>query len=499
MGDRKRAGSSQHPSLRGKAAQVALAVCCFILPIFCLPLAWRESGTDLWVHAGLRRTSIRRVVACRAAGPLIYALAADRGVYRSTDDGTTWTPADSGLPRDSWGRVQAQVLAVVDGSPAVAYAGLGPVQRQEAALGTGLYFTDDAGTTWLAVGKDMAGSEVQAIAGRLTAVPLEPTGEPQVDDLESSPGAASVVYVATSRGIMRSIDLGRSWSRLDWRGVEVQISVLAIDPSDPAVVYVGTQGGGLYSTRDAGATWSEMNEGLGDLDINDIKIAESDARLMYVATNGGVYRSANAGSTWVRLEGTARNQSATELTLDPHDANVVCVGLEHGAVSCSLDGGTHWTSLRRGLGEVTVFSLALDARRSGVVWAGTADGVWRYVPESNARSPEPGATLLQTPSIPLQTQSPSVTAAQTRRETATSSPSPSPGHVSEATVAPTATATTVVLMTRALQPSATRTEPAPSSTPTGATAVATTPATSEPSPRIPTAAPPAPTATPAPR
>jgi hypothetical protein len=497
-GYREHAGGAQYPALRGKAAQVALAVCCFALPLACLPLAWRESGVGLWVRVGLPRTGIRRVIACRAAGPLIYALAADRGVYRSTDDGMTWVPSDSGLPRDGWGRVQVQELAVVDGSPSVAYAGLGPVQPRDAALNTGLYSTDDAGATWLAVGRDMAGSEVQAIAASATAVPPQTLGEAQAEDQESGPSTAGLVYVATSRGIMRSVDLGHTWSRLDWRGVEVRISALAIHPSDPAVVYVGTQGGGLYGTRDGGATWSEMNDGLRDLDINDIEIAGSDTRLMYLATNRGVYRSVNAGSTWEGLDGPTKNRSATELALDPHDANLVYVGLQHGAVCRSLDGGTSWAFLRRGLGEVTVFSLALDPLRAGAVWAGTADGVWRYVPETSAASSDSGATLVQASSPPTPTHSPTVRAAQAQRVTLTPLPSPSPRLVSAATEIPTPTEAAVVVMTRALQPTATRTKPAPSRTPTAATAVEITPTMTVLPPSIATAAP-APTDTLAPR
>lgn len=498
MGDREHAVSAQYPSLRGKAAQVALAVCCFVLPMLCLPLAWRESGTGLWVRVGLPRTTIRRIVACQTSGPLIYALGEDRGVYRSTDDGVTWVPADSGLPRDGWGRVQVQVLAVFSGAPSIAFAGLGPIQRREAALSTGLYFTDDAGATWLAVGKEMAGSEVQAIAVSRTARLPQTAGETQTERQGTDSDSAGVVYVATSRGIMRSADLARSWLRLDWRGVEVRITALAIHPGDPAVVYVGTQGSGLYGTRDGGATWSEMNTGLGDLDINDIEIAEADTSLMYLATNGGVYRSIDAGSTWVRLEGATTNRSATELSLDAHDASVVYVGLEHGAVWSSLDGGTRWTLLQRGLGAVTVFSVALDPNRAGVVWAGTTDGVWRYVPEPDAGFSEPSATAEQTPASTPTMRLPTATEAQAQKMTATPSPSSSPRPVSMPTMTPSTTEAAVLIMTRALQPTATRTKPVPSRTPMVATAVATTPTIAEPSPPTATTAP-APNETPAPR
>ena len=484
----KRIGGLQYRPRRRKAAQVALTVCCFALPILCLPFALRDSGTNLWVRVALPRTNVRQVIAPGGATPLRYALTADGGAFRSTDDGMSWQPANSGLPRDAWGRIALQTLAVVEGAPAVAYAGVGLMISSNTALNTGLYMTEDAATTWSAVGSEMAGKEVQAIAVMLKPpVAQEASQTKQSMTLADERIATSVVYVATSAGILRSLDGSQSWSRLEWRGVDSRILCLAIHPGDPDVIYAGTQGAGLYGTLNGGAAWKEMNRGLDNLDINCIAIAPHDPSLMYVATNGGVFKSTNAGSTWTRLLGPVSGRRVTVVTLYPQDGDLVYAGLEHGAAYRSTDGGGHWTPLRKGLGDVTVFSLAIDPRSPASLWAGTTDGVWRYVPELPVQASLSPTAHATAPAPTRDKDTPTTT-----EPTGTGITAPSPaapvqeGPGATATLAPSATGSLPPTSTRSLKPTATRTKPAPTRT--------LTPLPSSPAAPVATEAPPKPTA-----
>ena len=476
-----------------KAAQIALALCCFALPMLFIPLAARESGTDLWVRAGLSKSTVKRVLIPGGTVPLLYALVTDQGVYRSSDNGVTWEAVNKDLPLAQLGRIGVQALAVDEGQPSVLYAGIQEIGYGESALRTGLYLTEDGGTTWLPLGTAMIGQEVQAIAvmpalslskspGQTGAVPSRSDGAaPSRSDGATPP---SVVCVATGGELYRSMDRGRSWSRLDWRGVETRILSLAIRPGNPDAIYVGTQRSGVYSTEDGGVSWIAMNQDLDDLDVYDIAISVNEHDLLYLATNGGVYKSVDAGSTWTKLGGATEGRLIHAIALHPQDGNAVYAGLRHGAAYCSMDGGLQWTSLKRGLGDLTVLSLALDPEDASVLWAGTTDGIWRYV-----FGAQMSLTVTRTVSTVTVTPRPEPTGTGTPMPTLTSPL----GTTVLPTASPTSTATATPTMSPTLSPTATYT-PKPSATQTP-TWTPTSTATAVP----PTPVPPTPTETLVPR
>jgi len=363
---KKRMGTRRSPA-PGETAQVILALCCFALPMFLIPLALQESATDRWVCMGLSGKGVKKITGGESVNPMRYALVAAEGVHRSTDHGLTWSAANRDLPSDAWGRIAVQAIAVDAVHPSVIYAGLGDMGRNRDALGAGLYRSDDSGTVWRDSGRDLAGTEVQAIA-----TSYEPGG------------TGSLVCVATVEGIYASVDKGRTWRQLNWRGRDVSISSIAIHPEDPDVIYVGTWGDGLYGTDSGGRSWVAMNRGMDDLEVRDIAVSAAMPQRMYLATSGGVYLSRDAGTTWEELDGPARDWCANTVVAHPMDENVVFVGLRHRSIYYSPDAGEHWVPLKRGLGELTVWSLAVDSRDSTVLWAGTADGVYRYAFERPA-------------------------------------------------------------------------------------------------------------------
>jgi len=429
---------------RGReTTQVLLALFFFALPIVCLPLALRESATGLWVQAGLPQHVVEKVSISADGAPLIHVLVQNRGVYQSADNGATWRQANSGLPSTSWGQVQVQAFAVDTQQPATLYAGMAEIGLADSALRTGLYMSGDGGTTWLAVGRDMVGKAVQAIG--VMAPPAHHVDNP-----------GSSVCVATGAELYCSRDHGQSWSRLDWRGVETSILSIAIRPGQPDVVYLGTKGRGIYRTENGGAAWEAILANLEDVDINHITIAPGQPSLMYLATSSGVYRSLDAGSTWTQLEGPTQERRINAVVAHPSDGSALCAALEHGAASCSSDGGQTWTALRRGLGDVTVLSLAIDPRNESILWAGTTDGIWRHVFESPLSeralpstetatpsqaidaTPAPTGTATATPPATptgVPTRMVTATTMPTPTMTATATPQPSP------TFSPTATTT----------------------------------------------------------
>lgn len=432
-------------------------------------MAVRESSTDLWVRRGLDKMAVQCVVVSDASTPSsIYALASDQGVYRSDDHGVTWSPANHGLPRDAWGRIQIQAFAVDESNPAVAFAGVSKAFAGDDVLHTGLYRTDDAGAVWLGVGQGMAGKEVQAIAV-MSAVQI-------------GAEAASAVCVASSRELDRSLDEGRTWSRLDWGGIDVQVSALAFAPGDPDTIYVGTRGAGLFRTQNGGSSWTDLNQGLDNLNVNDIAVSPLDLRLIYVATDAGLFQSTDAGTTWKMLTGATQGRCVTSIALHPQDGRVVCVGLRYGAACCSVDSGAHWTTLQRGLGDVSMLSLAMDSEDSLSLWAGTPDGIWRCAWGASvsvtlhsgiaSATASPTSVMAMTPPTATRTllAQPSTTLPSAKMRTST------------LTATHTLKPTEVSASTRTSTPTATRTKPAPTPTQTFTPTSVPLPPTSAPAP-----------------
>jgi photosystem II stability/assembly factor-like uncharacterized protein len=79
------------------------------------------------------------------------------------------------------------------------------------------------------------------------------------------------------------------------------VSSLLVHPTEAGLLYVGGRAGVLKST-DGGLTWQTKNQGLATLNIRTLVMSPSDPKLLYAGTNGsGLYRSTDAGETWIHM------------------------------------------------------------------------------------------------------------------------------------------------------------------------------------------------------
>ncbi|HET6762808.1 MAG TPA: hypothetical protein VFH27_04025, partial [Longimicrobiaceae bacterium] len=175
------------------------------------------------------------------------------------------------------------------------------------------------------------------------------------------------------RGVFRSQDGGRTWEKVLYRDENTGAFDVVLDPRDPntvyAVLWAGRQapwevggsflaaGSGLFKSTDGGTTWRPLTTGLpdwatGHLGRIGIAISPSDPRRIYALVDaprlGGVYRSDDAGESWVRIQTDerlwSRGSDFAELRVDPqnpdvvYDANVVTWK--------STDGGRTWAAWR---------------------------------------------------------------------------------------------------------------------------------------------------------
>src|SRR6266550_2767592 len=132
-----------------------------------------------------------------------------------------------------------------------------------------------------------------------------------------------------------------------------RVSAGAVDP-DPNTYYIGTPGGGVWKTTDAGQVWTPIFDRIRVASIGAIAVSPSNPRIVYVGTGeqtpgNGVYKSTDAGATWVNV-GLRDTHFIGEILVDPVNPDVVLVaaigdrtsGAERGVFK-STDGGGTWT------------------------------------------------------------------------------------------------------------------------------------------------------------
>src|SRR5512138_80856 len=197
------------------------------------------------------------------------------------------------------------------------------------------------------------------------------------------PSQPNVFYIGVvNGGVWKTTDYGRTWDPIfDEQGTG-SVGAIAVAPSDPNIVYVGSgeglqrpdlsTGDGIYKSTDAGRTWTHL--GLRDgQQIPQIIIDPKDPNRLFVAVLGhpygpneerGIFRSTDGGRTFEKVLGKDENTGASEVQIDPGNPNVVYAALWEarqgpwensswtgpgGGMFKSTDGGMTWKPLTNGI------------------------------------------------------------------------------------------------------------------------------------------------------
>jgi len=160
------------------------------------------------------------------------------------------------------------------------------------------------------------------------------------------PGRPDLFYIGVNNGgVWRSDDYGRVWSPIFDDQPTGSVGAIAVAPSDPNVIYVGSgeglqrpdlsTGDGVYKSTDAGRTW--RNVGLRDgQQIAQIAVDPDSPDRLFVAVLGhpygpnperGLFRSLDGGRTWRKVLGQDENTGAVDVVLDPSDPRAVYAAL----------------------------------------------------------------------------------------------------------------------------------------------------------------------------
>ncbi len=168
--------------------------------------------------------------------------------------------------------------------------------------------------------------------------------------------------------------------RLEDERNSVWMVFLALDPADGSTLYTGTRR--VWRTRDDGDNWETLSSDLDGSPITAIAIARSDPRVLYVGTeNGGLFRSLDRGRSWEGnlANGQLPDRTVTRIAVQPDEPGTVLVtvaGFGHGHVFRSKNSGTTWEDVSAGLPDAPFQSLVIPATRPRTVYACGDAGVY---------------------------------------------------------------------------------------------------------------------------
>jgi photosystem II stability/assembly factor-like uncharacterized protein len=318
----------------------------------------------------------------------------DIGLFRSDDDGHSWTRSMSGVP-EAWSNtaywmafdpsIPGKMWAVMSGTHDLPR----PKMWRKTATATyrgGVCVSSDAGRTWK-----------PSNAGMPETAPTHILLDP------SSPVGKRVLWVAAmGRGIYKSTDDGVTWTLknkgilqnepLAWRlaraGDGTLYVVIARRSENGSI---GTDGdGAIYTSTDGAESWTPVSPPAGTNAPSGLAIDPHDPQRLYLATwgravgmhgtGGGIYLSSDAGRTW--KSALDRDQHVYDVTIDPRNTNVLyAAGFESSAWR-SNDRGEHWARIpgynfkwgHRVMPDLMNPNMIYISTFGGGVWHGPSDG-----------------------------------------------------------------------------------------------------------------------------
>ena len=384
---------------------------------------------------------------------ILYAGTPDDGIYRSADAGASWAQVATGLDL-------AQSYDYIFASPHADAGGTRSKLLLAASAETPTVFrSEDEGATWQEITSDLpapdsgltfeglnfdpdpkfpngiymvfsgahAGStdtffkssDPETSAGGVGwGARPHPDGAiigPDMHALYVSPVNLGRIVVGTDRGNYMSFDLGLSWDAYNDGFGNTHVC----DLDYGGQLFAASRDGGVFASSDGGQSWTPKNAGL---DLTDVTAVASDGTTVIasqadgsflVSTNGGdswaatgagepelvtaiafgantgqvfalddarngVFRSADGGNTWAfsgaGLPASAGEGDREHLAVSASDSGVVYVGTAAGVYK-STDGGVNFASAQGGLAAMQVVALAADPRDANVVYAAFDDGV----------------------------------------------------------------------------------------------------------------------------
>jgi photosystem II stability/assembly factor-like uncharacterized protein len=324
-----------------------------------------------------------------------YVAVGSGGVWKTENNGTTWTSLFDGQGSYSIGS-----LGLDPSDPSRIWVGTGENHGgRHIGYGDGIYLSEDGGKTWK--NKGLKGSE-------------------RIGNIIVHPEDSNTVWVAAQgplwssggeRGVYKTTDGGETWKLVLSAGEWTGAGDLVIDPSNPDRLYAalwqrhrtvaayigGGPESGLWRSEDGGETWTELKTGLPSGNKGKIGLAVSPMQpdIVYAAIEldqrkGGVWRSDNRGSSWTKMSDTVSGGTGPhyyqELYASPHHFDRIY--LVSNTSQISNDGGKTFSDLNNELKHVDDHAIAFHPTDPDYIMFGSDGGLyeswdhtktWRYI------------------------------------------------------------------------------------------------------------------------
>jgi len=279
---------------------------------------WHSTDAgENWVqkHYGLQNTVVNDLKIHPKQADWLYLCTADNGLMISRDAGKTWNRAMNGVADGN-----AQEIEISRNNPSRMVLLMNPWGKKDRIH---VYESRDAGATWRDIG---------------FSVPPE-----------KLPGFGYVDGLATN---------------------------VERDPLIDDILYIGTNGYGVFKTINGGKDWIRINRGLDTPYIKGpgaLRVHPRSPSTLYASTQtGGVYKSVNGGNTWERL--TVEDRFTFGMAIDPHNPSHVVVGCAGNTLLITHDDGRRWKEVRLPAtphANLAVYGLEFHPDVSGLILAGT--------------------------------------------------------------------------------------------------------------------------------
>ncbi|MCI0693371.1 YCF48-related protein [candidate division KSB1 bacterium] len=351
---------------------------------FLLSAKWAFAQTDFWLQTNGPDGGTVNLIAVNKSNGYIFAVVAGAGMMRSTDNGASWTPKNSGLANTS-----VQTIAI--NAKGDLFAG---------TSGQGVFRSTDHGQNWVQVNTGIAATHrniralaLDSITGCLFAgtsfsglhrscdngntwisLPTGLTGAVTIQALAIKHGSGVIFAGTDNRGRLRSTDNGNTWTPTDTSSIYKNVRALAVTAS--GAVFAGADSASskraILRSTDDGESWAQVLAPSNSV----VWFALNSSDHIWAGTAGsGVYVSSDNGGNWSLRNNGLRGYSINTIAFNASDH--IFAGAHCAGVFRSTDNGASWQAMNNGLAYTNILSLAVN-QTTGMIVAGThCGGVFR--------------------------------------------------------------------------------------------------------------------------
>lgn len=324
-----------------------------------------------------------------------YVAVGSGGIWKTENSGTTWTSIF-----DKQSTYSIGCLAIDPNNSHTIWVGTGEnVGGRHVGFGDGIYKSDDDGKTW----KNFGLKATEHISKIIV--------HPEDSDIMWVAAQGPLWSSGGERGVYKSIDGGKTWSRTLGDDIWTGATDLILDPSNPKIMYAATwdrhrtvaayigggPGSGIHKSIDGGQTWKKLTNGIPKSNLGKIGLAIShfDSETIYAAIEldrrkGGVFISKNKGESWIKqsdaISGGTGPHYYQELYSSPHHEGTLY--LMSNTVQISKDHGKTFKNMNEKNKHVDSHAMGFKSNDPNYLLFGTDGGLyesfdltksWKYI------------------------------------------------------------------------------------------------------------------------